>query len=148
MSNSIALRVAEAIRPATQAFFLQRRWWRSVQESAKHQWRQPAGASLCHALESPCRIAFTVDGELALEFGDPPLVALSSDAALLPTLRDDIQRLRRMRSVPATDAGRDRQAQIYRAGLLLIDALEQLSLGLPGATAFPTAPAQWCRRDA
>ena len=133
MGYSIAVRAPDSIWPASNTIFLQRRWWRSVLLAAERQRTQPPGSPVCWLLEQVCSIACTEDGELALVFGDPRLVLLSSDVDLLPTVRADVRRLSQMRSFRLSDQHRARLAQIHRAGLLLIDALEQLSTGLRAA---------------
>lgn len=140
MTRSISLHAAESSRPAPGHTFLQRRWWRSVIVAAERQCSRLTSCSLCAPLDQPCTIAHTDDGELALEFGAPPLVVLSSDVALLPAIRADVQRLRRMRFMRLSDPDRTRLAQINRAGLLLIDALEQLADGLAITRARPGLP--------
>lgn len=140
-TKSIAFRAADSSCTARHAIFLERRWWRSVLSAAGLQREQPRGVPLCCLLEAPASIAATAEGELALEFGDPPLVVLSSGVELLPVLRADIPRLRHMRDVPMADPNRARLAHVHRAGLLLIDALEQLSTGL--RETFRNVPSQY-----
>ncbi len=137
MGRSIALAARMYSAAPITRTYMQRRWWRSVLTASQQQQAEPHSGTICEFLERPCHAVSTADGELALEFGTPPLVVLSSDTVLLPKLRADVQRLRRMRVIPLSDTNRDRLAHIHRAALLLIDALEQLSHGLPGHHVSP-----------
>src|SRR6185369_11200924 len=107
-------------------------WQRSVVVASQMQHTQPQSGVLYDFLMQPCRATCTSDGELALEFGAPPLVVLSSDAQLLPIIRRHILWMRWMRRLPLEEPDRIRLTHMHRAAWLLVDALEQLQAGLPG----------------
>lgn len=131
MGASIAVRIAKSSQHVKLATFLEQDWKRSIVCAARRQKKTPPGAPLWHFLTRPALIAYTDAGELALALGDPPLVLLSSDAALLPELYLELEvlryysQLRRM-----NERQRQHQARIYTAGAYLADALEQLAAGL------------------
>lgn len=111
-----------------------------IERAARRQRHTPPGAPLWYFLTKPAAIAYTEDGELALELGDPPLVLLSSDAALLPELYLELDGLRYYSQLRRmNERQRQHQARIYTAGAYLADALEQLAEGLM----VPAASRSW-----
>jgi len=137
VATSIAPGAKSASRRAKRGTFLGLNWRLAIQRAARRQRHTPPGAPLWHFLTKPAAIAYTDDGELALELGDPPLVLLSSDAALLPELYLELEGLRYFSQLRRmNERQRQHQARIYTAGAYLVDALEQLAVGLlvPAAT--------------
>lgn len=131
MAPSIASRAKSASRSVRRSALVGQDWRLAIEHAARRQKQTPPGAPLWHFLTRPASIAYTDDGELALELGDPPLVLISSDAALLPELYLELEAMRYGSQLrPMTDAQRQHQARIYTAGAYLADALEQLADGL------------------
>lgn len=131
MATSIAPGAKSASRRAKRGIFLDRNWRLVIERAARRQRHTPPGAPLWHFLTRPASIAYTDDGELALELGDPPLVLISSDADLLPEIRLELEVMRYGSQLyRMTDRQRQHQARIYTAGAYLADALEQLADGL------------------
>ncbi len=130
MAANVARRLDFEPSPDSRAMFLDRAWARSVALCARRQASMPTGAPFWHFLAQPAEVRYTEHGELSLEFGSPPLVVRASDAELVPTILDDLRRLKAQRGTERTDAQRVLTAQAHYAGQLLVDALELLAGGL------------------
>lgn len=140
VATSIASRAKSASRRTSCGIFLDRHWRLVIERAARRQRHTPPGAPLWYFLTKPAAIAYTEDGELALELGDPPLVLLSSDAALLPELYLELEGLRYYSQLRRmNERQRQHQARIYTAGAYLADALEQLADGLRDSAAAPAS---------